>query len=91
MDAVQIGDRDSKTELLVPIIIQHGSVRTCTFRCRSTSAKEVKDEFQQHAKVFQEWLVSLYFALHTTMSVWNFVACHMHVVHVQTQFHSYCV
>ena len=59
MDAVQIGDRDSKTELLVPIIIQHGSVCTCTFQCRSTSAKEVKDEFQQHAKVFQEWLVSL--------------------------------
>ena len=33
MDAVLIGDRDSKTELLVPIIIQHGSVRTCTFQC----------------------------------------------------------
>ena len=66
VDAVQI---DSKTELLVPIMIQHGSVRTCTFQCRSTSAKEVKDEFQQHAKVFQEWFISLYFALHTTMSV----------------------
>ena len=59
MDAVLIGDRDSKTELLVPIIIQHGSVRACTFQCRSTSATEVKDEIQQHAKVFQEWLVSL--------------------------------
>ena len=92
MDAVQIGDRDSKTELLVPIIIQHGSVRTCTFQCRSTSAKEVKDEFQQHAK--NGLYHCSYFALHTTMSVWNFVACHMwscSTIHVQTQFHSYCV
>ena len=47
MDAVQIGDRDSKTELLVPIIIQHGSVRTCTFQCRSTSATHYNHTIQQ--------------------------------------------
>ena len=74
MDAVQIGDRDSKTELLVRIIIQHGNVRTCTFQCRSTSAKEVNNM----PRFFKNGLYHCsYFALHTTMSVWNFVACHM--------------
>ena len=53
MDAVQIGDRDSKTELLV---IQHGSVRTCTFQCRSTSAKEVKMNFNNMPRFFKNGL-----------------------------------
>ena len=41
MDAVQIGDRDSKTELLVPIIIQHGSVRTCSLGPRPSPLRDL--------------------------------------------------
>ena len=63
MDALQIRDRDSKTELHVPKII-HGSTFQCSTPARDVNLiVQVKDEFQQPAKVFQEWLVSqLYFA-----------------------------